>query len=204
MVCYACLSCLLCVKHQIGYSSPTLCDLGTSALQRVENTNNPQVSTKPLHWKKDNIYLYRLESIVELIRQFPSRIWPWIWRLQMPVSWGCSSLLPSLATRLYSVFTLLYIYMPAPILNRNLWPSVGHLVHTISTRGRLVKVASLPPGHYTNMPCQCGYPDGMSPRGRMVFPKTILPRGNIPSGYPHWHGIFVLLYRTNPNVVKYQ
>ena len=34
----------------------------------------------------------------------------------------------------------------------------------------------------TNMPCQCGYPDGMSPLGRMVFPlappsgKTILPR----------------------------
>ena len=23
--------------------------------------------------------------------------------------------------------------------------------------------------HYTSMPCQCGYPDGMSPRGRMVF-----------------------------------
>ena len=28
--------------------------------------------------------------------------------------------------------------------------------------------------------------------------KTILPRGDIPSCYPHWHGIFVLLYRTNP------
>ena len=44
----------------------------------------------------------------------------------------------------------------------------------------------------------------MFPRGRMVFAraepegKTILPRGDIPSGYPHWHGIFVLLYRTNP------
>ena len=24
----------------------------------------------------------------------------------------------------------------------------------------------------TNMPCQCGYPDGMSPRGRMVFPRA--------------------------------
>ena len=75
--------------------------------------------------------------------------------------------------------------------------------------------------YYTNMPCQCGYPDGMYPRGRMVFPrappsgkpledqfliqgKTILPRGDIPSGYPHWHGIFVLLYRTNPNLVRYQ
>ena len=60
------------------------------------------------------------------------------------------------------------------------------------------------------MPCQCGYPDGMSPRGWMVFPeggareKTILSRGDIPSGYPHWHGIFVLLYQTNPNLVKYQ
>ena len=58
--------------------------------------------------------------------------------------------------------------------------------------------------HYTNMPCQCGYHDGMSPRGSMVFPeggargKTILPRGNISSGYPHWHGIFDLVYRTNP------
>ena len=27
--------------------------------------------------------------------------------------------------------------------------------------------------------------------------KTIIPRGDIPSRYPHWHGIFVLLYRTN-------
>ena len=26
--------------------------------------------------------------------------------------------------------------------------------------------------YYTNMPCQCGYPDGMSPRGRMVFPRA--------------------------------
>ena len=26
--------------------------------------------------------------------------------------------------------------------------------------------------HYTNMPCQCGYPDGMSPRGKMVFPRA--------------------------------
>ena len=31
-----------------------------------------------------------------------------------------------------------------------------------------------------------------------------IPRGDIPSGYPLWHGIFVLLYRTNPNLVKYQ
>ena len=29
--------------------------------------------------------------------------------------------------------------------------------------------------HYTNMPCQCGYPDGMSPRGRMVFPRENHP-----------------------------
>ena len=53
------------------------------------------------------------------------------------------------------------------------------------------------------MPCQCGYPDGMSTRGRMVFlraeseGKSSSLRGDIPSGYPHWHGIFVLLYRTN-------
>ena len=25
----------------------------------------------------------------------------------------------------------------------------------------------------TNMPCQCGYPDGMSPLGRMVFPWAL-------------------------------
>ena len=25
--------------------------------------------------------------------------------------------------------------MPAPILHRDLWPTVGHLVHTIATRG---------------------------------------------------------------------
>ena len=34
--------------------------------------------------------------------------------------------------------------------------------------------------YYTNMPCQCGYPDGMSPRGRMVFPRAPPP----PSGKP--------------------
>ena len=31
--------------------------------------------------------------------------------------------------------------MPAPLLDtvdRDLWPTVGHLVHTIATRGRLV------------------------------------------------------------------
>ena len=33
-----------------------------------------------------------------------------------------------------------------------------------------------------------------------------IPDGSLveESGYPHWHGIFVLLYRTNPNLVKYQ
>ena len=43
-----------------------------------------------------------------------------------------------------------------------------------------------------------GFPEGRA------WGKTILPRGDIPSGYPHWHGIFVLLHRTNPNLVKYQ
>ena len=42
------------------------------------------------------------------------------------------------------------------------------------------------------MPCQCGYPDGMSPRG-----KTILP-----SGYPHWHGIFVFIILNKPQFDK--
>ena len=32
----------------------------------------------------------------------------------------------------------------------------------------------------TNMPCQCGYPGGMSPRGRMVFPRA--PPSGKPSG----------------------
>ena len=41
-------------------------------------------------------------------------------------------LYPSLATRLCYDFTLLYIE-PAPILGRDLWPTVGHLVHTIAT-----------------------------------------------------------------------
>ena len=33
---------------------------------------------------------------------------------------------------------------------------------------------------YTNMPCQCGYPDGMTPRGRMVFPRAA------------WHICFII------------
>ena len=41
-------------------------------------------------------------------------------------------------------------------------------------------------------PREDGFPEGEA-RG-----KTILPRGDIPSCYPHWHGICVLLYRTNP------
>ena len=41
-------------------------------------------------------------------------------------------------------------------------------------------------------PREDGFPEGGA-RG-----QTILPRGDIPSCYPHWHGIFVLLYRTNP------
>ena len=34
--------------------------------------------------------------------------------------------------------------------------------------------------------------------------KTILPRRSILSGYPHWNVIFVLLYETNPTMVKYR
>ena len=30
--------------------------------------------------------------------------------------------------------------MPAPILHRDLWSTVGHLVHTIATQGRLVLI----------------------------------------------------------------
>ena len=35
---------------------------------------------------------------------------------------------------------LYYIQKPATILVRDLWPTVGHLVHTIATRGRLVLI----------------------------------------------------------------
>ena len=38
------------------------------------------------------------------------------------------------------------------------------------------------------MPCQCVYPDGMSPRGRMVFPRTELAW--IPT--LAWHICFII------------
>ena len=41
-------------------------------------------------------------------------------------------------------------------------------------------------------PREDGFPEGGA------WGKTILPRGDILSCYPHWHGIIVLLYRTNP------
>ena len=47
--------------------------------------------------------------------------------------------------------------------------------------------------HFSILPREDGFPWGSA------IEKTILPLGDIPSGYPHWHGIFVLLYRTNPN-----
>ena len=34
--------------------------------------------------------------------------------------------------------------MAAHILDRDLWPTVGHLVHTIATRGRLVRMDVFP------------------------------------------------------------
>ena len=34
------------------------------------------------------------------------------------------------------------------------------------------------------------------------FSLGLRPRGDILFGYPHWYGVFVLLYRTNPNLVK--
>ena len=53
--------------------------------------------------------------------------------------------------------------------------------------------------HYTNIPCQCGYPDGMSPRGRMVFTRAP-PSGKPSSGGRHsiriptlaWHNCFII------------
>ena len=49
------------------------------------------------------------------------------------------------------------------------------------------------------MPCRCGYPDGMSPRGRMVFPRAS-PRENHPPEGRHsiriptlaWHICFII------------
>ena len=41
-----------------------------------------------------------------------------------------------LATRLYCAFTfIMYKCMPAFILHRDLWHTVGHLVHIVTTRG---------------------------------------------------------------------
>ena len=54
-----------------------------------------------------------------------------------------STKIGSLDTRLYYDFTLLYIKActyTIPILDRDLWPTVGHLVRTISTRWRLVLI----------------------------------------------------------------
>ena len=50
-------------------------------------------------------------------------------------------------------------------------------------------------GHYTNMPCQCGYPDGMSPRGRMVFSRAE-PEGNHPPEGRHSISIPKLAWHT--------
>ena len=60
--------------------------------------------------------------------------------------------------------------------------------------GHLIYKYAMPVGvtGWNVSPREDGFPEGGA-RG-----KTILPRGNIPSCYPHWHGIFVLLYRTNP------
>ena len=63
--------------------------------------------------------------------------------------------------------------------------------------------------YYTNMTSRWGYHDGMSPEGgwfsRGRSPReNHPPEGDIPSWYPQWDVIFVLLYRTNLNLVKYQ
>ena len=43
--------------------------------------------------------------------------------------------LHSLATRLYCILLFIHQCMPVPILYRNFWPTVGHLVHTIAAQG---------------------------------------------------------------------
>ena len=50
------------------------------------------------------------------------------------------------------------------------WPLHFHLLGGVSVL--LFRVNPETIGYYTNMPCQCGYPDGMSPLGRMVFPRA--------------------------------
>ena len=60
--------------------------------------------------------------------------------------------------------------------------------------------------HYTNMPCQCGYPDGMSPRGRMVFPRAE-PEGNSSSQGETFHqdthtGMAYLFYYTEQTPIS--
>ena len=44
--------------------------------------------------------------------------------------------------------------------------------------------------HYTNMPCQCGYPDGMSPRGRENHPPE--GRHSIRICTLAWHICFII------------
>ena len=46
-------------------------------------------------------------------------------------------------------------------------------------------------------------PQGWFSQGRIPR-ETFLPRASIPSFYPHWDVIFLLLYQTNPTMVRYQ
>ena len=57
----------------------------------------------------------------------------------------------------------------------------------------------------TNMPCQCGYPDGMSPRGRMVFPR-VEPERKLSSRGETFHqdthtGIAYLFYHIEQTLI---
>ena len=58
----------------------------------------------------------------------------------------------------------------------------------------------------TNMLCQCGYPDGMSPRGRMVLPRA-LPSGKPFSLWETFHqdthtGMAYLFYYTEQTPIR--
>ena len=43
--------------------------------------------------------------------------------------------------------------MPAPILHRDLWPTLGHLVHTVATRGGCNEKNNYPSSIVQSMQC---------------------------------------------------
>ena len=54
-------------------------------------------------------------------------------------------------------YVIIYKSMPAPILHRDLWPDVGHLVHTIAARA--------------------GFTGSIFPTTLLVYHSAIYPQG---------------------------